>query len=360
MTTESAMLVRVPVDALGLRSLLGDIRAAKARADKAIPGERTDVIRYEALSSQLERVARIQMGAGSATSFDIAVMDRVGEGFFDSENVGELPTDRVDVRAWIAAGDAAVELRTPLLLGRPPVPQVSTKPLSGPAMAWRAVGDDGHELKGSRAVEARFSEQLQHAVDGDDDASLAPSGVSNSVLTNGLRAFVNGEGSTRRDVAVTYRDGSTGPDFPLCCLNFGKDITAGLRTFRFSMLSIRHTEMDVEVDGAWLRNTDISRPRPAGDTDRLVYELSQKQLETVCADGPVLLYLYQTGLDTAIVGFYRAVTERLLADQAAKRPGSVAVVPMYFRRSSPGRESVRRVAGYEQQSTFAEGTHWTL
>ncbi|MCA1673889.1 MAG: hypothetical protein LC799_17370, partial [Actinobacteria bacterium] len=72
-----------------------------------------------------------------------------------------------------------------------------------------------------------------------------------------------------------------------------------------------------------------------------------------CRTEPVLMYLYQTGLDAAVVGIYRAVVEHLL-----DLPGSLAVVPMYFRRQPSGRANADIVAGYEQQSVFAEGTLW--
>jgi hypothetical protein len=119
---------------------------------------------------------------------------------------------------------------------------------------------------------------------------------------------------------------------------------------RFSLLSIRHTEMDVEVDGAWLRNTDISRLRPAAESDELVFALSIEQLATLTREEPVTIFMYQTGLETAIVGFYRALTEHLL-----EQPKSVAVVPMYFRRGHGGRRSV---GGSEQESTFSPGKPW--
>jgi hypothetical protein len=69
----------------------------------------------------------------------------------------------------------------------------------------------------------------------------------------------------------------------------------------------------------------------------------------MCKDEPAIIYLYQTGLDAAIVGIYRAVTERLLT-----LPGSVVVIPRYFRRQAPDAPGARRVGGYEQQSSFQE------
>jgi hypothetical protein len=99
----------------------------------------------------------------------------------------------------------------------------------------------------------------------------------------------------------------------------------------FSLLSIRHVALDALVDGAWLRNREVSRPRPAGDTDEFAYRQSVAQLDRLCAAGPTTIVMYQTGLDTAIVGFYRAVTERLAAGGGTK----LMVLPMYFRGDEP-------------------------
>jgi hypothetical protein len=76
---------------------------------------------------------------------------------------------------------------------------------------------------------------------------------------------------------------------------------------RFALLSIRHTEMDAVVHGAWLRNAEVSRPMPAAQTDDLVYEISRTQLLELTSGGSrrVRIHLYQTGLETAVVGFYK-------------------------------------------------------
>jgi hypothetical protein len=98
--------------------------------------------------------------------------------------------------------------------------------------------------------------------------------------------------------------------------------------------------MDVEVDGAWLRNREISLPRARAQTDELAYQQSMEQLQLLGAEAPTTLYMHQTGLETANVGFYRAVI-----DYHTGRLGHpIAVVPNYF-------------AG---KAAFASGTPWTI
>jgi hypothetical protein len=97
----------------------------------------------------------------------------------------------------------------------------------------------------------------------------------------------------------------------------------------FSMLSIRHVALDSLVDGAWLRNSEISRLRPAGDTDEMVYLESIRQLKILCKDQQTTIVMYQTGLETAIMGFYRAVVEEL-ANQFANHRRNLMVLPRFF------------------------------
>lgn len=352
MSSERAFLVRLNPREHGVADLVADIGGAQRRIPKAMPGDRLDIIRYEALSSRLEVVARHEL-LRAAAPIEIPVLDRDGEAVVVPGSLADFPSVAEMVAEWIAAGDVAVEVRVALASGETPPPPTLGTPLRDPAQAWSApLGRDGCPLSGDQAVAERFRQQLRDAVDGVPDAAIRPSGVSNRVLTEQLRALVGDESGIPCEVPVQYRDGSTGPAFPLRCVCLGDGLPEGWRTYHFAMLSIRHTEMDVEVDGAWLRNTDISRPRPAGDTDRIAFESSRKQFHRLCADEPALLYLYQTGLDTAVVGFYRAVTERLIRD-----PQSLAIVPMYFRRRSKG-SSERVVAGYEQQGTFEQGKPW--
>jgi hypothetical protein len=189
------------------------------------------------------------------------------------------------------------------------------------------------------AVRERFEYFLARAVtDGSADAAVRPSNIANSILTNGLRLFVDREPGLRRvDVPVVYQDGSRGAPFPLRAFSMTDHVPDTWRTFRFTLMSIRHVEMDAIVDGAWFRNIKISRPRVAGHTDDLAFETSLVQLRQLASGGPTLIYLYQTGFEPAIVGFYRALVHQLLDE-----PGSIAVVPCF----------------YHARGEFSKGTAW--
>jgi hypothetical protein len=343
MSVEQAFVVRLSGTNPAIRTLVRDLAGARARSRKALPGDRTDVIRFEQLAARLEVLAldALNLGANHAV---VEVADRPGLAIWD-QSAWDGAADFVPgpVSSWLAYGDIAIEVRLPLVQGVTHHTHLAS-PVEAPASPWRSP--DG--VTGRRAVLARFRHQLRCALNGEAGAAIMPSGVSNSVLTEVLREFVAGPG-LRVDVPVSYRDGSRARPFPLRCLPLhGRGSDQEERVLRFTLLSIRHLAMDVDVDGAWLRNTDISRPRPAGETDALAYELSRQQLHRLATGRPLRMYLYQTGMEPVVVGFYRALTEHLL-----ERPGTVSVIPMYFRQPAAGDASVR-------ETVFAEGTAWMV
>ena len=103
-------------------------------------------------------------------------------------------------------------------------------------------------------------------------------------------------------------------------------------------------------------------PGPAGQTDDLVYDTTRAQLAELCrGERHVRLYLYQTGLETAVVGFYKA-----LADHLLRYPG-IGVGPADVLREAwrraPGRRRPRPAAREpvtEQSALFRKGTPWTM
>ncbi|MEV5090343.1 hypothetical protein AB0N18_20930 [Streptomyces griseoincarnatus] len=358
-TNCTTTLVSLPADG-PLRTLVGDIATAALRSATAEPGDRTDVVRYERLCSQLESHAwRAAAGGAPCVVSDdtpdgpglpVAVHDM-------ADPIGSALTDRVShhaarvVRRWLDEQNVVVALTVPFAPGgsgfhstdRHPPGRESAPDVAAP---WRAP--DG--VEGRRAVEARFRAQVAAAVGphATGQQSVSPSGVHNRVLTEVLRQYVAGHPDRRVDVPIAYRDGSAAADpFPLRCLRPADGLPSRVDvTLHLALLSIRHTEMDARIDGAWLRNAEVSRPRPAAQTDEFVYAASLEQLAALTDHGrrTALLHLYQTGLDCAVVGFYRAVTVHLL-----RHPGSVAVVPMFAATSQ---------SGGPDETVFYEGEPW--
>lgn len=340
MTTERAFVVGIEPTA-EVSALIEDIRSAAERARKADPGDRSDVIRFESLSAQLEQLASESESAPRA-EVPIAAAERSAILGGDEAPWGDdVPAEVRDAAAALVQQQRVpVLILNPLTPGTPPESHGSPVEIPPPAESWQ----DPDGSSGRKAVEARFRAQIREALDthasGGSPRAIAPSGVQNAVVTEILREFVATAPDTSRvDVPIEYRDGSrSAQSFALRALDLRTQLSGAELDLHFALLSIRHTEMDAVVHGAWLRNAEVSRPRPAAQTDDLVYEISRTQLLELSAGGTrrVRIHLYQTGLETAVVGFYKALVDHLLEFK-----GTVAVQPMYFQNSRQGRQKKR-------------------
>lgn len=366
MSTERAFVVGLPADPSFL-SLADDVRSAARRAGKADPGDRLDIARLEALATRLEQAALNRLNAPRTA---VAMPDGGQTGLVGADQETwprSLPEDiRAAAIRFVAQGLLPVLVIDPHARGVTKPAEIGSA--DDPAAVWEA--EEG--VVGGRAVEARFRAQIAEALSYGTArrVPISPSGINNAVVTEILREFVVAEpGATRVDAPVEYRDGSrSAHPFPLRSLPLRTELPPASLELRFALLSIRHTEMDATVHGAWLRNADISRPRPAAQTDDLVHDISLQQLGELCrAERHVRLYIYQTGLETAVVGFYRA-----LAAHLARHPGTVSVQPMYFvppPRPKKGRAQRQHRARHgshaepqtllTSSSTFRKGTVWT-
>lgn len=313
MSSERTFEVVIPLaDQQRVRDLQKSALAALDRHRRAPIGDRTEANRFEHIHAAIEEIA-------------FAELDRVLRGQ-PSRELSELTVRLV----WpFGAGPTTA----PGPVGQPrPVASIFRSQLEKPTRR--------------RAVEERFASQLRRAVGESGDGGLFepinPSDIPNRVLSETLRQFfAKAASGTPTEVPVVYKDGSAARLLRLRSLALSEaEPHDGRQVLAVTLLSIRHMEMDVKVEGAWLRNREISLRRPAGQTDELVYLQSQKQFATLAAEEPIELHLYQTGLPPANVGFYRALVDHHLH----KRGENVAVIPWYF----------------EGGNNYSRGTPWVI
>jgi hypothetical protein len=154
----------------------------------------------------------------------------------------------------------------------------------------------------------------------------------NHLITEALREFVYAEGE-RVEVRPIYADGSQGDPFPLRCLQDRRVFRPlnGVIPVRVSLISMRHLDMDADVDMAWFRNREASRSRTLAEAERFCYRRTLSQLLAYPGDRPLVLHLYQTGFQPAIVGFYHALVEVLCQRPQRGTAATLQVTPHYFR-----------------------------
>ncbi len=209
---------------------------------------------------------------------------------------------------------------------------------------WRAYDP---ERKGrGRTLEERLRDQIKVALT--SGPAVPFSGQQrHETSTKVLNEFITKRGRSRTgargSIGVIYADGSEGRPFPLRCLNERARNWKPNRVLRVALMSMRHLDLDRFVDINWFRNVEIPKQYSLAHADEYCFRRSAAQLQELRAmhrGQRLRLYLYHTGFEPAVIGFYRSVV--VMLDGLAKRKLWLEVVPM-FRRSD---------------GTFEEGASW--
>lgn len=323
MTVERVLYILLPQEmAVDLSMLQEKAKATLRRAAKLPPGDTKEITRFEALSAQIEQKA---LAYAAANPKNVVVGDgqpSVTHSLLTRDSLStpghRLPGNVCDL---LSEGAHIVVTARPHLPGATEFSSVGVGPRP-PSEPWSATR---HDKRGAEAQ--RFESIIDAALTRrGPKAAINPLAVSNRVLTETLRRYVHARPSdTKIDIPVEYRDGSTADPFPLRVLALRNGPLPDWPILRFTLLSIRHVEMDHLVDGAWFRNARISLPRPAGLTDAEAFAISIKQLAKIRETGSRIIEMYQTGFQPAVTGFYRAVTNALI-----DHPNTICVVPKFF------------------------------
>lgn len=216
--------------------------------------------------------------------------------------------------------------------------QIALEEPAPPEFQAMELDEGAFDNEGRNAAEIlreRVEDALRHARQGRAGA-VNFSNQPHNVITEVLNEFAYSESGRVEEpvsIQVIYTDGSQGKPFPLRCLpRRNPDDLAHLaqaQPLRAAMLSMRHLGMDRDVDMAWFRNREVSKARAFSETDEFCYVQTQKQLQQSRFGGDLRLFFYQTGLQPAVIGFYRALIEELL--HRAGSPPSIEVIPHYYR-----------------------------
>jgi hypothetical protein len=201
-----------------------------------------------------------------------------------------------------------------------------------------SFGPNSRKQKLANTLTSQINDALQTG-DPVGFGNQAPHDVITEVL-NKLVYVPAGQVAQPAKIRVVYADGTEAEPFPLFCLpRYTTSALAKISPLRVALMSMRHPELDPDIDFCWFRNREVSRTRTLAETDDFCYQTSLEQLRDCLKQGPLRLSLYHTGFEPAVLGFYRAVVT-LLRDHTFKQK-HIHVTPYYFRGNAnyqPGTE----------------------
>jgi len=152
---------------------------------------------------------------------------------------------------------------------------------------------------------------------------------------------------------VVYQDGTEGQSFPLFCLASPEGFPRPTNLFQFKIgsISMRHVTLDLITQGYLIQNMLIKRKETSAEAEDYAFRrtwhflanfvdlVQHKRVEEICQEirfkylwhllnlkerkyNGCELHIYQTGLEPAVMGIYRAIAQFL-----KERRGQLVVVP---------------------------------
>jgi hypothetical protein len=260
-----------------------------------------------------------------------------------SELGGDLATRTGFLECAVAAGCGIVEAQDPygatgtagsVLRGDGgPDPTGNPEKSAGISAATLTIDDLDQALgfasHRKREQVSRLSATIVAAVR--DNAPVSLSNRANDVIVEVLHRFVYvapGAPDAAADMRIVYADGSEAEPFPIRCLEEPEEVDAANlagKPIRAVLMSMRHDDLDREVEVAWFRNRDVSQTRWLAETDAFCERTTRAMIADGVREGPLILHLYHTGFEPAVIGFYRAVIRSIMEGLP------LAVRPMYYR-----------------------------
>jgi hypothetical protein len=160
--------------------------------------------------------------------------------------------------------------------------------------------------------------------------------ASHDVITEVLNEFVFISANAKLNAAalrVVYSDGSEAKPFPVFALRRLDFALSNVSPLRAALMSMRHLLLDADIDFCWFRNREVSKSRTLAEADEFCFKATISQFAANLKKGPLLLHLFHTGFEPAVIGFYRGLVA-ILKD-SSRPPRELEVVPFYFRSRKP-------------------------
>lgn len=305
------------------------------------------LVQVMALEAEQETAAKIRLGASFFPPDEVVQHSKEFEQLAQKLGWHEKRAvkNRRNFFQWAGVtGCGVIEIQNPMVTTAQlePIPDVMAVVPSERA-TWIAPSDIADEvISESRRVKMaqQLRSQIERALHTQETVNF--SNQPHDITTEVLNDFVyTSEDVKPKDIRVVYADGSKGETFPIHCLpKFSDEKLYRLKSLpplRIALISMRHLELDRDIDMAWFRNREASQSRTLSEADRFCYEYSMKQFTDLAAlshqSGGVHLHLYHTGFEPAVIAFYRAFLHTLRHRQN-DFPG-ILIVPHYYRGDNP-------------------------
>jgi len=201
-------------------------------------------------------------------------------------------------------------------------------------------------------IESCLTKQTSQAV----DLSKPRHGVTTPVL----RQFVYDARFNGGSLPVVFRDGSRPSPFPVGRLSDHAEPppVPESQVVRLGLMSFRHPELDFIVDIYVARNKELGDHAPYAEGEELAFERTVEVLNDPIAKDGAELWVYHTGFEPMVIGFYRAVVH--VIEERAKQglPRTLCIRPFFYIPQPSEPPFTRESPGARQESYRPEKAWW--
>ncbi len=186
----------------------------------------------------------------------------------------------------------------------------------------------------------RFTRQIEYAISTGQSVINVDSQrheMTTKILS--LYATKHYQKQPESQFCVLYSDGSEAKPFPLLSMQPYDDSWKPTREMHIALISMRHLELDQHVDFTWYRNVEVPSRGTAANADSYCYNATLEKFERLyelMKNERLRIYLYHTGFQPAIIGFYRALTRTITHNQIGiiDKSNWLQVVPMFAKKDN--------------------------
>ncbi|MEJ1418736.1 MAG: hypothetical protein RPU91_16935 [Candidatus Sedimenticola sp. (ex Thyasira tokunagai)] len=156
---------------------------------------------------------------------------------------------------------------------------------------------------------------MRSSISSRSNAAINLSVYKHHVITSALRAIAYDREIEGEYLRIIFSDGSQPTSFPCGVLQLDNN-NAPLsaeevpkeKITKVGLMSLRHPEMDYLVDFYAIENKEIAMLDSTAEEESLAYSTTLNLLNSPNLNEGGEIWVYHTGLEPVVIGFYRAIT----------------------------------------------------
>lgn len=187
--------------------------------------------------------------------------------------------------------------------------------------------------------------------------------LNHVMIAKSLRFLSFRDDIAGKELYIVFMDGSKPTGFPVGTLSESKALSRTLMTsdslpeLRVGLMSFRHPEMDFFVDFYAVRNLELATQVSMANEEETAFSSCVNLFDDTELKNGGRIFVYHTGLEPMVVGFYRGVVEVLKRRRERRLSRNLIFVP-HFLNTKPTKNNLTPESPGAKQSSYVTGDSW--